>query len=96
MKKLIKWLSSSLDTHSRGASARKLSAFAFMCCIIYAHIRFIDEGNVIETIWADIAGLLLCLGIVTIEQIVSLKSGGAPNSGGPAAGAKQDFSEEVK
>lgn len=96
MKKTLQWLVSSLDTHSRGASARKLSAFAFMWAIAYCHLKYVDATIVVEVIWADIAGLLLCLGIVTIEQIVSLKSGGAPNSGGPAAGAKQDFSEEVK
>ncbi len=97
MKKIINYISASLDTYRRGASARKLSAFAFMCCIIYAHIRFIDEGNVIETIWADIAGLLLCLGIVTIEQIVALKNGGGTTTTStPSPDAKQEFPEEIK
>lgn len=92
--KIINWISASLDTHSKGASARKLSAFAFMLGIMYLHVRFVDATNVVEVIWADIAGLLLCLGIVTIEQIVALKNGGGPSQ--PAADAKQQFPEETK
>ena len=76
MKKLINWIGSSFDNHSSGASARKLSAFAFMLCIVWAHAKWIDHENVIEAMWVDVAGLLLCLGIVTFEQVIRLKNGG--------------------
>jgi len=86
IKKIFTWIGSSFDTHSSGASARKLTAFAFMLCIVWCHLKWIDHSNVVEALWVDVSGLLLCLGIVTAEQVIRLKNGGdkAPETNQPA------------
>lgn len=75
MKKLINWIAASFDTHSKGASARKLTAFSIMLCVGYCHIRFVDSSNVVEVLIIDLCGVLLCLGIVTAEQVIKLRNG---------------------
>jgi len=75
MKKTINWLLSSFDNHTTGASARKLSAFALMVCVAYCHIRFVDATNVTSVLVIDLSAMLLCLGIVTAEQVIRLKNG---------------------
>lgn len=39
--KAIKWFLSALDTHSKGSSARKWSAFAIMVCVVMMHTAWI-------------------------------------------------------
>ena len=68
MKKLFQYIGSSFDTHSQGASARKLSAFVTMLLIIYCH-RFVDSANIVEVIVADSGLLCVLLGITTYEKI---------------------------
>lgn len=68
MKKLFTYIGSSFDTHSQGASARKLSAFITMMLIVYGH-RFVTEANVVEVLVADGGLLCVLLGITTYEKI---------------------------
>lgn len=86
IKKIFTWIGSSFDTHSAGASVCKLIAFAFMLCIVWCHLKWIDHDNVVEALWVDVCGMLLCLGIVTAEQVIRLKNGGdkQPETNQPA------------
>lgn len=68
MKKLINYIGASFDTHKQGASARKLSAFATMVLIVYAH-RFVTALNVVEVLAVDGGLLCVLLGITTYEKI---------------------------
>lgn len=77
-------LVSSLDNHSLGMSGRKLAALTAMAFAFYVHylLRKMvmtgkNEEAILDTLfWFDIVDLLfvlLCLGIVTFEQIIKLK-----------------------
>jgi hypothetical protein len=75
MKEIINGLWASFNTYEKGASARKLTAFALMVLIAYCHIKYVDNTNVIEAIIIDLSGVLLCLGLVTASNIIELKNG---------------------
>lgn len=75
MKKQIENILSSFDTQQGGYSARKLSAFLSIVIAAYFGFRFGNENNIIELtiIWLSFA--LICLGIVTLEQLTKFKDG---------------------
>ena len=62
------------NVKNQGFSARKLTAFALMLCIAFIHFRFVDNSNAIEALMIDLSGVLLCLGIVTAQNIIELKN----------------------
>lgn len=68
MNKLFAYIGASFDTHSQGASARKLSAFVTMLLIVYCH-RYVDASNITEVLVADSGLLCVLLGITTYEKI---------------------------
>lgn len=75
MKKTIDNLLGSFDNvKNSGFSARKLTAFTLMLCIAFIHFRFVDINNAIEALMIDLSGVLLCLGIVTAQNIIELKN----------------------
>jgi hypothetical protein len=69
-----KLLGSFDNVKGQGFSARKLTAFALMLCIAFIHFRFVDSTNAIEALMIDLSGVLLCLGIVTAQNIIELKN----------------------
>ena len=84
IKLLANQISLSLDNHSKGWSGRKLSAVTAIAFSFYVHyllrkmvISGKNEEAILETLfWFDVIDLLfvlLCLGIVTFEQIIKLK-----------------------
>ena len=75
MKMMIKNILASFDNHERGFSARKLSAFVLMCCIVYIHYKWVNHDNVAEVLIIDLCGVLLLLGLITFEQIIKFKNG---------------------
>ena len=74
MKMINKLLGSFDNVKGQGFSARKLTAFALMLCIAFIHFRFVDINNAIEALMIDLSGVLLCLGIVTAQNIIELKN----------------------
>ncbi len=72
--KITAWVLSSFDTNTKGASARKLTAFGFMLMMAYCHMRFVDHENVEGVLVIDGCCLLLILGIVTAEQVLKFKT----------------------
>lgn len=71
----LKWLASSFDNYSQGSSSRKLTAFAFMCCIIYLHLYFVTKESAYEFLLADMAVLLLIFGIIKMDDVIALRTG---------------------
>lgn len=58
-----------------GFSARKLSAFLCFAVACYATYKFTTAHNVTTVLLIWLACGLLCLGIVTMEQIINFKTG---------------------
>jgi len=75
IKKGFRWIASSADNNTNGASGRKLTAITFMALIIWGQYKFVDTS-----MWHDVlityeVCIMLLLGIVTVEQIIKFKSG---------------------
>jgi hypothetical protein len=75
MRKVLKDLIASFTTDTLGFSARKLSAFAGVVVAIAVTYK-LPKDAYLHAIYAWQTFALLCLGIVTIEQIIRLKNGG--------------------
>ena len=74
MKHFINKLISSLDTHTRGFSARKLTAFAVMLCVIAAHVKWLSLGDFAmlgEILLIDYTFVAALLGMTTYQSIKS-------------------------
>ena len=74
MRKVIIGLLGSFTTLKDGWSARKLSAFAGVVVAIAVTYK-LPKDAYLHAIYAWQTFALLCLGIVTIEQIIRLKNG---------------------
>lgn len=59
-------------------SARKLSAFVAVATAIYITARLIPEAAQIDALYAWLIFAAVCMGIVTVEQIVNLRSNTSP------------------
>lgn len=75
VKEVISNLLKSFTTDSGGFSARKLSAFAGVLTAIYVTLVLLPKTEQINALYAWLCFALLCLGIVTFEQIIRLKEG---------------------
>ena len=75
MKTFITKLFASLDNHSLGYSGRKLTA-AF-AVFMGAYITFckLDKSDQLHALYAWQILALLCLGIVTVQNIIDFKNG---------------------
>lgn len=79
MKDLINKILAGLDTHSTGFSARKMSAFVVICCVIAAHIKWMALGNLTDlgtVLTIDYTFIASLLGLTTYEAIK--KNGNTP------------------
>ena len=75
MRKILDNLFNSFTTDTLGFSARKLSAFVGVIVAIVVTFKLPKESY-LHAVYAWQTFALLCLGIVTIEQIIKLKNGG--------------------
>ena len=81
--KLIDDFVKSFDNNpNTGLSARKLSACASVCIAGYVTIHYCNPEVLTGVLQAWLAFALLCLSVITLEQIIKLKSG---SSNGPTA-----------
>jgi hypothetical protein len=72
MKELINKILAGLDTHSQGFSARKMSAFVVVVCVIAAHVKWITLGDLTDlgtVLTIDYAFISALLGLTTYEAI---------------------------
>lgn len=79
MKDFIKKLIASLDTKTEGFSGRKLSALAAIITGIYITIYELPKDAQIHALYAWLTFALLCLGIVTVQQVIEFKNGQKQN-----------------
>ena len=75
--KLMQKIIASFDNSKDGFSARKLSAFAGVTVSIIATFRFVDTATIIEALMVWLCFALLCLGIITAEQVIRFRNKGA-------------------
>lgn len=76
MKKFIQDILNSFDNlPNTGFSARKLSAFVGIVTAIYLSLKHCDVTIVVELVVAWMCFILLCLGLITTQQIIELKNG---------------------
>jgi hypothetical protein len=76
VKKVFSDLWASFNTETGGASARKLSAFVAVVMVagVITHKHATDQNTVeLVIVWLSFA--LLCLGLVTMSQLVELRTG---------------------
>jgi len=72
MKELINKILAGLDTHSVGFSARKMSAFVVVICVIAAHVKWITLGDLTDlgtVLTIDYTFISALLGLTTYEAI---------------------------
>lgn len=74
MKNIINKIIASFDTYNKGFSSRKLTAFASIIVAIYVTYTLPDEAR-LHALYAWQLLALLCLGIVTIQNILEFKNG---------------------
>ena len=75
MKKFISKLFASLDNHSIGYSGRKLTALFSILMGAYITYCKLPTETYLHALYAWQMLCVLCLGIVTAEQIIKLKNG---------------------
>lgn len=72
MKEFINKLTSSLDTHSKGFSARKLTSLSVMLCVIVAHVKWLSLGDFSlmgEILVIDYTFVAALLGMTTYQNL---------------------------
>ena len=72
----LNFLLASFRNEPGGASARKLTAFAFMLCVAWVHLKWVNHENAIAALIIDVSAALLSLSIVTAENLIRLRHGG--------------------
>lgn len=79
--KIVKWwevvnnLANSFNTKPIGYSGRKLTAFAILVLVYYIHFKFLDNNNAVEVLIVDLCAVMLLFGLVSFQQLLSLKNG---------------------
>jgi hypothetical protein len=72
---MIKDLLNSFKNDKAGYSGRKLSAFIGVATAIYLTIFKIPLENQLESLMVWLSFSLLCLGIVTVQNVIEFKNG---------------------
>jgi len=73
--KLLEDLYKSFGNNKDGFSARKLSAFTGVTIAAIATFRFCDEKVLTDVLAAWLLFSLLCLGIITLQQVIDFRAG---------------------
>lgn len=76
MKDFFKKIFASLDTHTKGYSARKLTSLSITLCVIAAHIKWLSLGDFSllgEVLIIDYSFVSALLGMTTYQAIKNEK-----------------------
>ena len=79
MNKIKEYIFKSFTTESGGFAARKLSAFAAICVAVVMTFIYCEPKYFIEALIIWLVFALLCLGLVTMTQVIALKNGKSEN-----------------
>ncbi len=71
---IFKFLLGSLHNKEDGASGRKLTALWFTILATFVNYNYTNEHNATTMLLIDVGTSLLCLGIITFEQIIKFKN----------------------
>lgn len=71
---LFQKLLASFDNTTEGFAARKLSAFAGVIAAMFFSYQHTTEHNVVEIVSIWLLFALLCMGLVTVQNIIDLKN----------------------
>jgi len=78
--KILNEIIHSFDNNpNSGFSARKLSAFVGVVVAVYLSVKNCDSTVVVQLVMAWMCFILLCLGLITTQQIIELKNGKQEN-----------------
>jgi hypothetical protein len=81
MKDFINKIISALDNHSKGFSARKLSAFVIIIMVVVLHVKWFasDRWEFLgEVLALDFGFISVCLGMTTYEAIKNKEENNKP------------------
>ena len=82
--RFLKWIKGSFDISDVGASAKKLTVFAFVFLVFYLHFNYCEISNVVEFLLIDATMIGALLGVATFDKIQQRKSDKEnPNNDGP-------------
>lgn len=87
---LWKKLIASFDNSTDGFSARKLSAFTGVMVALVATFRFADAQVIVHTLMVWLTFALLCMGIITAEQVLKFYKKDGETTPPPAEEPKQE------
>ena len=82
MIQILNKLLASFDTHTIGFSSRKLTAFTAIVVAIYVTYTLPPDLR-LHALYSWQLLALLCLGIITVEQIIKFKNGNNTDAGTP-------------
>lgn len=83
MKNILDNILKSLDNHSKGFSARKLSALVVIILVVIAHVKWIykaDFSLLTEVLMLDYGFIGVCLGMTTFEAIKNKQNDTLPTA----------------
>jgi hypothetical protein len=73
--KIIQNIINSFSNSKEGFSARKMTAFAFVLLAAWLHYKWVDHDNAVQALIVDCSVILICLGIITAQNIIQFKHG---------------------
>ncbi|HTJ52637.1 MAG TPA: hypothetical protein VL443_24445 [Cyclobacteriaceae bacterium] len=73
--KFVDNLVNALHNKPEGFSARKLASFTGVCVSVFITIKYTDDKVLVSVLTVWLLFALLCLGIITFQQIMDFKSG---------------------
>ncbi len=83
MVRFIGWFKGAFEWHDNGASARKLTAFTMVACLVLIDFNWVrhayskeDFAQLMPMVWAHIFFIGLLLGIKSIDKLIEYKFGG--------------------
>jgi len=76
MKKIFQFIqdiAATFNNKDEGHSARKWSAFIMVCLTIAIEMKYTNTTNSVQTVIVNLAFVLLCLGLITAQDIIKFK-----------------------
>ncbi len=75
LKRLFSKVMLSFENSKEGFSGRKLSAFTGVIMAVAVTLFYLAEKDMLSALYAWLLFALICLGIVTIGNLIELKNG---------------------